>query len=84
MKNSKPELFRNTLGHPVPPVNLGPHEKALWYAGKGEWEKAHEIVQDLSGRYAPAASANLEHLSVPLPPPQQSSCVPWMELDRTK
>lgn len=28
------------------PTSLPPALQALWYAKKGDWDKAHEIVQD--------------------------------------
>jgi len=31
-----------------PPDDFSEQEKALWFAGKGNWEKAHLIVQDLN------------------------------------
>jgi len=40
--------FRESLSAAEPPNQLSAHAIALWYAGKGDWEKAHEIVQDLN------------------------------------
>lgn len=51
--------FKNSLGSTDVPANLSRHEKALWFAGKAEWEKAHEIVQDLNDRYAAQIHAYL-------------------------
>jgi len=28
------------------------HEKALWFAGKGDWNTAHEIVQDMNDKFS--------------------------------
>jgi hypothetical protein len=39
--------FKDSLSLPEPPKEFTGHEKALWYAGKGDWEKAHQIVQDI-------------------------------------
>ena len=39
----------------LPPKDLGPAQRALWFIAKGgfvtgpEWEKAHEICQDREG-----------------------------------
>jgi hypothetical protein len=35
-----------TLSNPAPAADLSPPLKALWWAAKGEWDKAHGIVQD--------------------------------------
>ncbi len=45
--------FKESFVSPEPPEGLSAHAKALWFAGKGDWEKAHDIVQDLPD---PAAS----------------------------
>jgi hypothetical protein len=44
--------FKDSLSLPEPPPEFTRHEKALWYAGKGDWEKAHQIVQDMDDRSA--------------------------------
>lgn len=31
---------------PQPPANLSPVLEALWYAGRDEWHRAHNIAQD--------------------------------------
>lgn len=45
--------FRKSFAGDEPPPAFSAHAKALWFAGKGDWEKAHDIVQDLPD---PAAS----------------------------
>jgi hypothetical protein len=40
--------FKASLTLSEPPNHLSAHAKALWHAGKGNWEMAHEIVQDLT------------------------------------
>jgi hypothetical protein len=40
--------FKNSLSALQPPAGASEHEKALWYAGRGEWDKAHLIVQDMN------------------------------------
>jgi hypothetical protein len=40
-----PAAFRQSLSKPVPPKLSAPLT-ALWWAKKGEWNRAHQIVQD--------------------------------------
>ena len=44
--------FKATFSSTTPPMDLSPYAKALWYAGKGDWNKSHEIVQDIEDRDA--------------------------------
>ena len=44
--------FRNSLGADVPPQGAGPLLTALWHDAKGDWKRAHEIVQDEEGAAA--------------------------------
>jgi hypothetical protein len=44
------EQFNSTLPQPEPPAGITDILTALWYAGKGDWEKAHSIAQDISTR----------------------------------
>ncbi|HAJ34643.1 MAG TPA: hypothetical protein DCL15_02955 [Chloroflexi bacterium] len=37
--------FQASLSQPTPPAGLSPALQALWYAAKGDWERAHEITQ---------------------------------------
>ena len=39
------EQFRASLPGSAPPPGLEPLAEALWYDGKGDWEKAHDIAQ---------------------------------------
>lgn len=36
--------FKNTLQQDTPPLHLSPNLLALWYDGKGNWTKAHNIA----------------------------------------
>jgi hypothetical protein len=36
--------FKQSLANKKPPVGLAPALAALWWAGKDDWDKAHEIV----------------------------------------
>ena len=37
--------FRSSLASAAPPDGVDPALQALWWAGKGEWKRAHEVVQ---------------------------------------
>ena len=37
--------YRASLTAAVPPAGLTPPLQALWYAAKGDWDKAHDITQ---------------------------------------
>jgi hypothetical protein len=43
--------FRSSLSSEQPPLG-GPIVVALWHDAKGNWQKAHEIVQDMEDRDA--------------------------------
>src|SRR5882672_12830488 len=38
--------FKGTLTRSKPPAGLPPPLVALWWAGKDQWDKAHQIVMD--------------------------------------
>jgi hypothetical protein len=38
--------FRASLGDTTPVANLAPPLAALWWAAKGDWDRAHKLVQD--------------------------------------
>lgn len=44
------EQFVASLQMPSPPEGLNPAATALWYAGKGEWHRAHDLIQDLDNK----------------------------------
>jgi hypothetical protein len=46
-RKSTLDTFKESLTQDNPPGNFSAHATALWYAGKGNWGKAHDIVQDL-------------------------------------
>lgn len=46
------EKFIESLNEPSPPEGLHSLMLALWYDAKGEWDKAHNIVQNLSSKAA--------------------------------
>jgi hypothetical protein len=54
--------FRNCLARSRPPAGLSPALAALWWAGKDDWEKAHEIVMEEAGRECAWVHAYLHRL----------------------
>ena len=38
--------FESTMSRITPPSGLSPMLEALWFARKGDWERAHAIVQE--------------------------------------
>jgi len=42
------DQFKATLKEPQPP-RLKPTLVALWHDARGDWDKAHEIAQDIAG-----------------------------------
>lgn len=44
-----PEAFRRSLAQSAPPGGLAPALEALWWDGKGDWDKAHERAQADAG-----------------------------------
>ena len=42
--------FRDSLSGTAPPDGLGSSLRALWYDAKGDWKRAHQIVQDEKSR----------------------------------
>ena len=43
------ETFQKSLTDAAPPGALPPALQALWWARKGEWDRAHDIVQGYEG-----------------------------------
>lgn len=46
------EEFKASLSGADPPAGLPGLLQAMWQAGKGNWNAAHRLVQDLSGANA--------------------------------
>lgn len=44
--------FRQTLASETPPADLSNYLQALWWDAKGDWQKAHETIQDLPDKNA--------------------------------
>ena len=47
-----PEELKTSLEAPEPPSHLTAPLTALWHAAKGDWDRAHGIVQAADGREA--------------------------------
>ena len=44
------EEFKTSMENALPPKGITASLAALWYAGKGDWEQAHAIAQDVPTR----------------------------------
>ena len=44
--------FKESLLNIEPPQNTSVYLQALWYDAKGEWDKAHTLIQDVDNRNA--------------------------------
>ena len=53
------EEFRASLSLASPPADLSPPLAALWWDAKGDWARAHGMVDDLSTRDGMAVHAYL-------------------------
>ena len=45
-------LFKESLSGNEPPQNSPVYLIALWHDAKGEWDKAHELIQDVEDKNA--------------------------------
>ena len=41
------DQFRRTLTDAAPPQNLTAPLRALWFDGRGDWNQAHSVAQDV-------------------------------------
>jgi hypothetical protein len=53
------EAFLKTLGEQAPPAGLPPTLEALWWDAKGDWARAHGLVDELETPEAMAVHAYL-------------------------
>ncbi len=44
--------FKESLSGNEPPKDASVYLKALWYDAKGNWKKAHELIQDIENESA--------------------------------
>jgi hypothetical protein len=59
--------FKASTSKSAPPRSLAPPVEALWWAAKGEWEKAHKIVMKDDSREAAWVHAYLHRVEGDLP-----------------
>jgi hypothetical protein len=59
--------FKASIAATRPPQALVPPLEALWWAAKGDWDKAHKIVMDDEGREAAWVHAYLHRVEGDLP-----------------
>lgn len=62
-----PSEFKASCAAAEPPAALAGPLAALWWAAKGEWDKAHEIVMGDDGREAAWVHAYLHRVEGDLP-----------------
>jgi len=56
------EQFRASLKAPAPPADLVAPLAALWWAAKGDWDRAHRLVMDEQSREAAWVHAYLHRV----------------------
>ena len=39
--------FKDSLKNDQPPAGLSPALEAMWWDGKGDWERSHDIAQEI-------------------------------------
>jgi hypothetical protein len=57
-----PAEFKRTLAGAEPPADAVPALAALWWAHRGEWRRAHEIVMEADGADAAWVHAYLHRV----------------------
>jgi len=62
-----PAALAASISKAAPPPGLAPTVQALWWAAKGDWDKAHKIVQDDESVDAAWAHAYLHRVEGDLP-----------------
>ena len=59
--------FKTSLTDTAPPPGLASPLEGLWWAAKGDWDRAHKIVQDDESRDAAWVHAYLHRVEGDLP-----------------
>jgi hypothetical protein len=59
--------FRSSIAAGAPPAGIAGPLAGLWWAAKGDWDKAHTIVQDDESREAAWVHAYLHRVEGDLP-----------------
>lgn len=62
-----PAEFTASVSKAAPPRDLAPPLEALWWAAKGDWDKAHTIVMNDDSREAAWVHAYLHRVEGDLP-----------------
>ena len=62
-----PRSFDNSLARYQPPSALSAPLQALWWARKGDWDKAHKLMMDDGSREAAWVHAYLHRVEGDLP-----------------
>ena len=62
-----PSDFKSSLAGGEPPAGLTDSLKALWWAARGDWDKAHKIVMDDDSADAAWVHAYLHRVEGDLP-----------------
>lgn len=62
-----PAEFRNSASAAHPPAGLGGPLEGLWWAAKGDWDRAHRTVQDDESADAAWVHAYLHRVEGDLP-----------------
>ncbi len=87
-----PAAVQGTLSDAAPPAALAPPLAALWWAKKGDWDKAHRLVMDDAGTHAAWVHAYLHRVEGDLgnaqywyaragqPPARGALDVEWTEI----
>jgi hypothetical protein len=57
-----PAAFKRSLSNAVPPKAVSPALQGLWWAAKGNWEKAHRLIMDDYSREAAWVHAYLHRV----------------------
>ncbi|HWK59306.1 MAG TPA: hypothetical protein VNQ80_18330 [Parapedobacter sp.] len=51
--------FKDSLKHDTPPIGLTVQLEALWHDGRGDWDKAHDLIDDLDDQQSAHVHAYL-------------------------
>ncbi|GGG87698.1 hypothetical protein GCM10007415_21950 [Parapedobacter pyrenivorans] len=51
--------FKDLLKETTPPIGLTVQLEALWYDGKGDWDHAHDLIDDLDDKQSAHVHAYL-------------------------
>jgi hypothetical protein len=54
--------FKKSFQDDSPSATLSVYAKALWWAGKGNWDKAHDLIQDVNDSKASQIHAYLHRV----------------------